>query len=58
MMSFHEWKDHRIRDDSKQHGVFRYYHPKDWYWQEYGRYCNKMRKLMETQNEQTTTQAC
>lgn len=42
-LPFHTWKDEQVKRDSIEHGVFRFYREREWYWREYGRYCTKLR---------------
>jgi hypothetical protein len=44
---FYQWKDEQIEKDSKKYNVVRYYRCQEWYWEEYGKYCNKQRKRNE-----------
>lgn len=50
MMPFHQWKDKQVEEDSKKHGVLRYYRMREWYWKAYGNYCNQCRKQLTTQH--------
>lgn len=43
IMTFSEWKDKQIALDSKNSNADRSLRPKEWYWAEYGKYCNKER---------------
>lgn len=56
ILQFHKWKDNQISVDSELHKVQRYLRPRDWYYEAYGKYCNKMRKLSLLANETGSNQ--
>ena len=43
LLPFWKWKAEQVVKDSAAHGVFKHYREKEWYWQAYGNYCNKVR---------------
>lgn len=45
ILPFHKWKDEQVKKDSESKGVILYFRPRHWYWQHYGVYVDKMRKL-------------
>ena len=50
-LQFHEWKNQQIKKDTDNYNkqnncdCIQYLRPKEWYYQEYGNYCNKMREV-------------
>lgn len=51
-LPFHAWKDEQVKQDSIEHGVFRFYREREWYWREYGRYCTNLRLAVKKDSTQ------
>lgn len=47
MLTFTQWKEQQVLKDSKENNVHRFYRERDWYYSEYGKYCNSIRKQKE-----------
>jgi hypothetical protein len=45
-LSFHLWKDAQVKKDSKENNVMLFLREKDWYFNEYGKYCNRINKII------------